>query len=180
MCCVVLAAAPASANAWLELDRQALLQGEWWRLWSGHMVHFSTRHALINAGLVALLGSIAECLLGTRRLLIVLAAGSAFVSLSLAWAVPALSVYRGTSGVATLLACAICVIVWNTTPALRKAVVPASVILLTKTMLESTGLHGGFSVLPDDVAVAWQAHAAGILAGLLAGSINSLMSPARE
>lgn len=31
-------------------DRAAILSGEWWRLWTGHWVHFSASHAACNLG----------------------------------------------------------------------------------------------------------------------------------
>jgi rhomboid family GlyGly-CTERM serine protease len=40
----------------LELDRAALADGEWWRLWTGHLVHGSAAHYVCNVGALAALG----------------------------------------------------------------------------------------------------------------------------
>ncbi|MBI1177380.1 rhombosortase [bacterium] len=42
---IVLATFP-SANDWLIYDRRAIIQGEWWRLYTGHLVHISINHLL--------------------------------------------------------------------------------------------------------------------------------------
>src|SRR5690606_26595278 len=39
----------------LVLDRAALGAGQWWRLWSGHLVHLDARHAAANLAALALL-----------------------------------------------------------------------------------------------------------------------------
>src|SRR4051812_25687175 len=36
-------------KAWLIYDRAAILHGELWRLWTGHLVHFSNSHLLLDA-----------------------------------------------------------------------------------------------------------------------------------
>ncbi|WP_438482312.1 rhombosortase [Oleiharenicola lentus] len=46
---------PAWRDALL-YDRHALAQGEWWRLWSGHFVHFGWPHFVADAGLLFILG----------------------------------------------------------------------------------------------------------------------------
>lgn len=45
--------------AWRETliyDRNAVGAGEWWRLWTGHMVHFGWPHCFADAGLLFLVG----------------------------------------------------------------------------------------------------------------------------
>ncbi|WP_130471861.1 hypothetical protein [Candidatus Magnetaquicoccus inordinatus] len=42
----VLAFLPEELLMGLSYQRQDLLNGEWWRLWSGHFVHYSPQHAL--------------------------------------------------------------------------------------------------------------------------------------
>jgi rhomboid family GlyGly-CTERM serine protease len=41
----ILATAWADANTWAAGEREALKAGEFWRLWSAHVVHFSWSHA---------------------------------------------------------------------------------------------------------------------------------------
>lgn len=37
-------------------DRPAVLRGEFWRLWTGHLVHFGWPHLVADAGLLVILG----------------------------------------------------------------------------------------------------------------------------
>lgn len=41
-------------------DRAALAQGELWRMWTGHFVHFGWPHFLIDTGLLVILGWLVE------------------------------------------------------------------------------------------------------------------------
>jgi rhomboid family GlyGly-CTERM serine protease len=47
----------------LLFDRTALADGQWWRLWSGHLVHFGWPHFVADTGLFLILGFI----LGTKQ-----------------------------------------------------------------------------------------------------------------
>jgi rhomboid family GlyGly-CTERM serine protease len=42
----------------LLFDRTAVAQGQWWRVWSGHLVHFGWPHFLADTGLFLVLGFI--------------------------------------------------------------------------------------------------------------------------
>ena len=57
---VALAATVIQCNpAWrsaLIYDRAAIARGEWWRLWSGHLVHFGWSHLVADGGLFVILG----------------------------------------------------------------------------------------------------------------------------
>src|SRR5690606_26707972 len=44
----ILAASPALTNA-LQLDRTAVIAGEWWRLFTGHLTHWNGDHLLWDA-----------------------------------------------------------------------------------------------------------------------------------
>jgi len=41
-------------------DRAALQRGEWWRIWTGHLVHFGWPHFIADAGLFFILGWLLE------------------------------------------------------------------------------------------------------------------------
>ena len=51
----------------LVLDRDAVLGGQLWRLWSGHWVHLDARHAAINLAALVLMALIAALLLLTAQ-----------------------------------------------------------------------------------------------------------------
>lgn len=88
---------PAAA-ATLVLDRDAVAQGQWWRLWSGHLMHLDMPHALLNLVALAVI-----VMLGLRqRMLGSIAAaallGMPLLSLALFQVDPALQWYAGLSG----------------------------------------------------------------------------------
>jgi rhomboid family GlyGly-CTERM serine protease len=41
-------------------DRNAIANGEWWRIWTGHLVHFGWPHFVADAGLFIILGRLLE------------------------------------------------------------------------------------------------------------------------
>lgn len=81
-------------------DREAILAGELWRLFSGHWVHFSATHLGCNLAVLAVAGLILESGTAARtaRLLLVT---PWFISAGLLVGEPQLSCYGGLSGLAT-------------------------------------------------------------------------------
>ena len=90
---------PATQTAFL-YNRIAILNGDWWRLWTGHWVHFSGSHLAWN--LAVLLGAGAwlarrhQGLLLTYTLIV-----APLISLALLLGEPAMQIYGGLSGLAT-------------------------------------------------------------------------------
>lgn len=103
---ILLAVALTSAAAlhWpglaaaLLLDRPAVAQGQWWRLWSGHLLHLGLSHALLNLGALAVI----LMLVWRQRMLAELAVAALvampLLSLALLWLDPQLDWYAGLSG----------------------------------------------------------------------------------
>ncbi|BCR03420.1 hypothetical protein DESUT3_04890 [Desulfuromonas versatilis] len=84
----------------LVFDRHAIGQGELWRLLSGHLVHFSASHLLLDLAVVALAGAAIER--GPRCAAGALYTGSALaISLALLVLQPQMAFYGGLSGIAT-------------------------------------------------------------------------------
>jgi len=108
----LLSGAPAFAQAlarWLEYDRSAILDGQWWRLVTGNFVHWSPEHFLLDAGAFLFVGLLYERRL--RRaypwllLTSALAVGCGAMAL-----LPDMQTYRGLSGVDSgQFAAALCV-----------------------------------------------------------------------
>ena len=96
---LIVASQPALAPALL-YERAAVLRGEFWRLWSGHLVHFGVSHLFWNLVVFTLASVWAERLApGRTRLLLALAPG--IIGLALLALDPALQTYGGLSGVAS-------------------------------------------------------------------------------
>lgn len=90
---------PASPGLLL-YERTAMLQGEWWRLWTGHWVHFSASHLAWN--LAVLLGAGAWLARRHQGLLFTCALlGAPLIGLALLLGEPAMQTYGGLSGLAT-------------------------------------------------------------------------------
>lgn len=94
-----LQAAPASWHALLRYDRTALLGGELWRLFTGHLIHLSWAHWALNAVGLLLCAALAHPMPRPAVLLGRMAALGLGVSLMLLGFDPGLMHYVGLSGV---------------------------------------------------------------------------------
>lgn len=90
----------ASRQDALWFDRVALARGEWWRLWTGHWVHFSWTHAAWNLGVLLAAGTWLERRRPAALLLYTLVAAP-LMSALLWLGEPQLAVYGGLSALAT-------------------------------------------------------------------------------
>ena len=163
--CGLLFLAPDGVGACLSFDRQALSSGEIWRLWTGHLVHFSAPHAMADLVVLLAAATIAEREIGTRRTALVLLVGAPLISLGLALLLPELAIYRGSSALSVLLGGIGGALIWQRAPRLRRVLTGRAGVLSAKIVLDAAGWLPELSCVPDGVRVAWQAHAmAAILA----------------
>jgi len=94
---LLLSTAPAELQAACALNRAALTDGEPWRLWTGHFVHFGGAH--LRGDLLAFLVWAALLERGARGLLLcVLLVATPLLSLVILIGCPTLAEYRGLSG----------------------------------------------------------------------------------
>ncbi len=86
------------ARADLIYDRTALAAGQWWRAWTGHLVHFGWPHLVVDAGLLAILGWFGERPYPafTRWGLVLM---PPFIAAMIFWFDPAMQRYGGLSAV---------------------------------------------------------------------------------
>lgn len=150
--------------------RRHLLLAQPWRLWTGHFVHLSLAHALLNSIALLLLGRLFDGRLRSIELWAVLLGSPLAISLVF-WAVlPELQWYRGLSGALHAVYFAGCV-VWarSGTGSGRWLAVAALAGGAVKVLLEQPWDASfpfrewlGAAVVP-------QAHLVGALAGLAAG-----------
>jgi rhomboid family GlyGly-CTERM serine protease len=156
----------------LEFDRHAVLAGEAWRLWTGHLMHYSTQHALVDLATGLAAGAIALRRTGARRLMLALALGAPFISAGLLLIAPQCLYYRGLSGIDIMLVVLAGATLWpNAGRLARGALLSAAAALAAKITAEALGHAQGWSALPPDVAIAWQAHLLGALAGVIAAFV---------
>lgn len=159
--------ASAAVAELLEFDRHAILAGEIWRLWSGHLVHYSFQHALIDYATALAAGAVALPALGWRRLGLGLLLAAPLISAGLLLIAPDCLYYRGASGLGVLLVVLAARTLWPRAGVrARGALLLLGGALLVKIGAEALGHAGPWSDLPADVQVAWQAHLLGAIAAL--------------
>lgn len=171
--------APPGLIDLLAYDRQAILSGQWWRLWSGHLVHYSISHALIDGVMLLLCGSVLEALIGTRRLCLALCWAAPLIALLLLLAVPDMTHYRGLSALDVMVATMALGALWCGHHLPRPWLALLAAVLLVKTAGEALGIQSATSALPDGIRVMWQAHALGIACGLLEPLLKSRSANSR-
>jgi rhomboid family GlyGly-CTERM serine protease len=161
---VLLALGGEDTRQALRYERQAVLDGEWLRVLTGHLVHGSTLHLLLNgAGLVLIAALFPRAYSATQWLLVGLASMAA-IALGFVFMEPQLDWYVGFSGVlhGALAAGAVA---WHRheSKALAWAL---SAILVGKLAWEQ--LRGALP-LSGDLPVVVDAHLYGAAGGLVAG-----------
>ena len=88
-------------EAWV-VSREAVSQGEWWTLVSGHWLHSDNQHALWNISALFILGSLFEAQL-RRRMFTELILASLLMSIWMGIYLPELQAYCGLSGILNTL-----------------------------------------------------------------------------
>lgn len=161
-----IALLPEPLRTALEYDRDALAASEWWRVWSGHFVHFSARHAGVDLAAAFVLAAGVEMRCGHRVLSAMLLCGPPLLSLALYFAAPELAAYRGASGLCAAFATALGLTLWKESPAMRAPLIVLAVLFALKTLCEAIGLGANVSGLNGAVRVVWQAHAFGAVLGI--------------
>ena len=165
--CSVLVFIPENTMAWLAYDRQAILAGEIWRLWTGHLVHFSVQHAISDIIALLILSKIAERGVGTRMMSWTLFICAPIISVILLITEPDLIFYRGLSGLSVFIGVAVGAVLWHRTSRLHGILTLLGVLLAGKIMLDVAG-YPLLSSVPAGVKTAWQAHVIGAILGGLA------------
>lgn len=87
------------AGAVMIYDRAAILDGEIWRLLTGHWVHFSASHLLCDAAVLAVIAFLCE-LRGYRHLPALCLLAAPAIGLAMLLLLPDLAEYGGLSGIA--------------------------------------------------------------------------------
>jgi len=86
----------------LQYERGAIAAGQIWRLFTGHLAHWSADHLVWDVAALALLGGLVERR-GRGRYAGLLIAGGGAISLGLLVVDPGLAAYRGLSGLDAML-----------------------------------------------------------------------------
>ncbi len=98
----LLAFTPLVSHDQLELQRGAIVAGEWWRLVTGHLAHWDASHLFWDGVVFVALGSwLEKC--NWRSYVGLLVAAAVVVSIGVWHLLPELENYRGLSGIDTTL-----------------------------------------------------------------------------
>ncbi len=160
-------AALALPDAWVtqfELTRAPLAGAAFWQLWSGHLLHFGTAHALTDLVTLVTAAAIVESALGSRRVSLLYCVAAPVLSLATLLTAPALTAYRGASALAVMMSFAAAGVLWHEAR-LRAPVVLLIAAFAAKLAGDALGGATDLAGLPAGVAVVWQAHATGALLG---------------
>jgi rhomboid family GlyGly-CTERM serine protease len=168
LACLLPACLPETVVTQLSWERDAILGGQWWRLWTSHLVHFGLQHALCDAIVLFAGASMLERERGTRRLLRQLLGVAPLIALGL-FAVPGLDEYRGASSLAATLALAAGIALWQDARPWRPALLAGGLAWLGFAAAQAVRPEWSAAGLPDGVTVAWQAHLLGAACALLPG-----------
>jgi rhomboid family GlyGly-CTERM serine protease len=169
---VALALMPEGVGASLAFDRLALADGQVWRLWTAHLVHFPGWHAPIDIAALCIVAGVAERLLGARRCWVAFVLGAPLISLGLFLLVPEMAEYRGSSAIAYLLCAAIALALWRSQPGQRPLIVLVGMVVGIKLLLDAFAPAAIPSSLPMEVRVAWQAHVLGALVAVAGDALS--------
>jgi rhomboid family GlyGly-CTERM serine protease len=164
--CLLAAFVPAET---LQFDRARVEAGEVWRLLAGQMVHWTPRMAFLDLGMLLGLGAWLEARGDRRTMTLALALGGCLTALAVAAFSPGLSVYRGSSGLASALFVLAALRIAEESERSRALAWAAILLFLAKAAVEAaTGRAFFAGPLPDGVAVVPLVHLFGGAAGLLA------------
>jgi rhomboid family GlyGly-CTERM serine protease len=161
----------------LQFNRTAVMQGELWRIFTGHRTHWSGSHLLWDMLVFSMLEAIIEWL-SRGRLLLFLAAGCLVISLMVFAFLPEMSLYRGLSGLDSGLFMLLLVLLYrnNTAGSSMLQKMPyflAALLFAGKTLFEVTTGHTLFVQSSDLFIPVPLAHLGGAAAGMAIGLMHS-------
>ena len=167
---LALSAAGEPGREALCYERQALAQGQLWRLLSAHWVHLNLRHALLNGAGLTLLWILMAREFPPRRWIGILLGSALAIDAGLWFLRPGVEWYMGASGVLHGALAAGAAALYRRGEGLGAALL---LLLVVKLIYEQ---HSGASVFVGDLPLVTDAHLFGALGGL-AGALISARTP---
>jgi rhomboid family GlyGly-CTERM serine protease len=150
----------------LRYERQPVLQGEYWRLLTGHLVHGSWLHLGLNCAGLGLLAALFPDHYSIRQWLLIGLLSVLAIDIGFVFWEPQLTWYVGLSGVLHGALAAGAIAWWRYET--KRLALALSVIFVGKLLWEQ--LHGALP-LSGGLAVVVDAHLYGALGGVIAGTI---------
>jgi rhomboid family GlyGly-CTERM serine protease len=153
----------------LRYERTAVLQGEYWRLLTGHLVHGSGQHLLLNAVGLGLIAALFARVFSLRGWLLILVSSVVVIDLGFVFLEPQLQWYVGLSGVLHGALAAGAIGWWQHES--RPLALALTLVLIGKLAWEQW--HGALP-LSGDMPVVVDAHLYGAIGGALAGALLAM------
>lgn len=146
-------------------DRTLIVQGEWWRVLTGHFDHLGWNHLGLNFAFLILLYSLFDSLARSWLLLVLILVFSLFISFLMWHFSPEMSWYVGLSGA---LYGVLVYALWYESAYPLWLRIAVLIILLSKVMLEQ--IQGGGGMVSEFISgpIAVDAHLYGVMSGLIA------------
>lgn len=165
--CLLPLLLPDSATTLLEYQRNAIASGQLWRLWTGHLVHYSAAHAGLD-GLACLVLAVGLQQVEYGRVLALrLACIAPLLSLAIFVAAPEMQYYRGASGLVMAMLAAVWLTLWRAQRGWRVVLFLLAAALLIKLAADALYPAQTISSLPAGIKSAWQVHLAGLIGGII-------------
>lgn len=163
---VLLSLLGEPGRLWLRYEREAVLQGDYWRLLTGHFVHGSGLHLLLNCAGLGLIAALFPHHYSLRQWLLIGLLSLVAIDVGFVFWEPQLSWYVGLSGVLHGALAAGAIAWWRYET--RRLALALSVIFVGKLLWEQW--HGALP-LSGGLAVVVDAHLYGALGGVIAGTL---------
>jgi rhomboid family GlyGly-CTERM serine protease len=161
-----------SLSQWLELDYLLLAEGQWWRIWTGHLTHYGTNHLFWDLLMFAVLGAACERQHPHRfaiGLIVMMAGVAGLIGLRC----DEVLTYRGLSGIDTglfvWLVVAQCRRCWIARDRLIALVWLSAIIGLIGKLIYEAATGQALFVDASNFTPLVEAHLAGAFLGLLCG-----------
>jgi rhomboid family GlyGly-CTERM serine protease len=169
--------ASPSLTSELEFSRDALAGGELWRLFTGHLTHFSAEHLRWDLLVFVALGALVE-LRSRAHFVCCVVGGALLISLGVWWLQPQFVTYRGLSGIDSALFAYVAVDVLVLGWAERRwhvagAAAAALVLFLAKVMFEVVFGQTVFVSAGDTFDPVPLAHLLGAVVGAVSASASA-------
>ena len=152
----------------LEFDRQLVLSGEIWRIWTGHLVHTTSSHFALNTVAAIIIYFSFFTRIKSGELLLYGFVFSALISTTLLCIYPSLGWYNGLSGLLHALAAYFSVRLARDE---NRVFWAGLVIVWMKVLIETIRAHSGYESLVGDMIVITEAHLIGAFFGTVTAFI---------
>ncbi|WP_165793945.1 rhombosortase [Marinobacter halophilus] len=163
---MLLYLAPAQPLEW---QPELLQSREWWRLITGHLVHLSGRHLMLNVAGLITLWMLYPCFLSLRDTALATVFIAVGISLGLLLLQPDLPGYRGFSGCLHGLAAMLAIRGLG-----HERILSVGVLVLVpgKLAMEAVGVGLADTARLIGGPVIWQAHVLGFSAGVVLAGLH--------